>query len=288
MNRGWYDDTERWVRGTGLEILLIALGAVLLARGIHWLATRSSRRTEAQMRRLAEAGVTPSTGTRHSGALVQVVEWLAIGSVYAVAILLMVTRAGVPLASLVPTAAVLGVALGFGAQRIVQDLLAGFFIISERQFGLGDTIRIGDAGSTTGVAGAVEAVTLRTTTMRTVEGEVVVIPNGEIRQVTNLSREWSRSVIDVKLPINEDLERVITALRAAAAGMADDPAWKRLLLDTPAVLGVESLDLTVAQVRISARTQPGQQFTVGRELRRRIAAAMRELDIVVPATIVAQ
>ncbi len=288
MNRGWYDDTERWVRGTGLEILLIALGAVLLARGIHWLASRSSRRTEAQMRRLAEAGVTPSTGTRHSGALVQVVEWLAIGSVYAVAILLMVTRAGVPLASLVPTAAVLGVALGFGAQRIVQDLLAGFFIISERQFGLGDTIRIGDAGSTTGVAGAVEAVTLRTTTMRTVEGEVVVIPNGEIRQVTNLSREWSRSVIDVKLPINEDLERVITALRAAAGSMADDPAWEQLLLDTPAVLGVESLDLTFAQVRISARTQPGQQFTVGRELRRRIAAAMRELDIVVPTTIVAQ
>jgi moderate conductance mechanosensitive channel len=288
VSSGWYDDTERWVRGTGLEILLIALGAILLARAIHWLASRSARRTEAQMQRLADAGVTPSTGTRHSGALVQVVEWLAIGSVYAIAILLMVTRAGVPLASLLPTAAVLGVALGFGAQRMVQDLLAGFFIISERQFGLGDTIRVGAVGSTTGVAGAVEAVTLRTTTMRTVEGEVVVIPNGEIRQVTNLSREWSRAVIDVKLPINEDLERVIGALRTAAGSMADDPAWARLLLDTPAVLGVESLDLAFAQVRIAARTQPGQQFTVARELRRRIAAAMRELDIVVPSTILAQ
>ena len=288
MSSGWYDDTERWVRGTGLEILLIALGALLLARAIHWFAGRSGRRTDAQMRQLAEAGVTPSTGIRHSGALVQVVEWIAIGSVYVIAILLIVTRAGVPLASLLPTATVLGVALGFGAQRIVQDLLAGFFIVSERQFGLGDTIRIGDVGSTIGVAGVVEAVTLRTTTLRTIEGEVVVIPNGEIRQVTNLSREWSRVVIDVKLPINEDLERVIGALRTAAGAMAEDRAWKRLLLDTPAVLGVESLDLAFAQVRIAARTQPGQQWTVGRELRRRIAAAMRELDIVVPSTIVAQ
>ncbi len=240
------------------------------------------------MRRLAEMGVAPTTAARHSGALVQVVEWLAIGTVYVVAILLMVTRAGVPLASLLPTATVLGVALGFGAQRIVQDLLAGFFIVSEHQFGLGDTIRIGDVGSTTGVEGKVEAVTLRTTTLRTIGGEFVVIPNGEVRQVANLSREWSRAVIDVKLPLNEDLERVIGALRTAVGAMADDRAWKQLLLDAPAVLGVESLDLAFARIRIAARTQPGQQWTVGRELRRRIAVAMRELDIVVPSTIVTQ
>ena len=288
MSQGTWDDFQRWIRGTGLEILLIILGALIVARFVHWIADRSGRRAELRMQEMAESGQTPSANVRQSRAIVQVVEWLVIGTVYAVAILLILDRAGVPLAGLVPTAAVIGVALGFGAQRVVQDLLAGFFLVSERQYGFGDLIRIGEVGSTTGVAGTVESLTLRTTRLRTIEGEVVTIPNGEIRQVTNLSREWSRVVVDAKVPIDKDLEQVITRLREAVATLGDEPAWKDLILEAPSVLGVESLTLGVAQVRVTTLTQPGQQFVVGRELRQRIAGALRDLGVTFPATVVSQ
>lgn len=288
MTAGPWDDAERWIRGTGLEILLIVLGALLLARWIHWVALRGGRRAEARIEATTDAGLTPSASARQSRAFVQVVEWLLIGTVYVVAVLLVLDRAGVPLAGLVPTAAVIGVALGFGAQRIVQDLLAGFFLVSERQYGFGDVIRIGDVGSTTGVSGTVEMVTLRTTRLRTLEGEVVTVPNGEIRQVTNLSREWSRVVVDVKVPLGEDVERVIARLREVATALGDDPEWRHHILEPPTVLGVESLTLGTAQVRVTTQTPPGRQWVVGRELRRRIAGAMRDLGISVPATLVAE
>jgi small conductance mechanosensitive channel len=288
VSAGTWDDFQRWVRGTGLEILLIILGALLLERFVHWLASRSGRRTEARIQRMTDAGKVPPTGVRQSRAVVQVVEWLVIGTVYTLATLLVLDRAGVPLAALVPTAAVIGVALGFGAQRIVQDLLAGFFLVSERQYGFGDWIRIGDVGSTTGVSGTVESLTLRTTRMRTIEGEVVTIPNGEIRQVTNLSREWSRVVVDVKVPIEEDLEEVIARMRDAVSTLGDDPAWKEYVLEAPTVLGVESLTLASAQVRVTTLTQPGQQWLVGRELRQRIAGALRDLGVTVPTTVLTE
>ena len=283
---GEREDLAHWMRGTGLEIVLVVLGALLLARFVRWLAMRTEARRSDRMQRLQDVGIAPSTEVRHSAALAQVIEWLAVGTIYFTAILLILDRADVPLAGILPTATIVGVALGVGAQRVVQDLLAGVFLISERQLGVGDVIRIGEVGSTAGVGGTVEAVTLRTTRLRTVAGEVVVIPNGEIRQLTNLSRDWSRVVVDVKLPVDEDLERAIVGMRAVAADLAADPEWQATLLGEPTVLGVETLDLAFAEVRVTARTQPGEQFAVGRELRQRIATRLRELDISLPSTIV--
>src|SRR4029077_12578152 len=121
---------------------------------------------------------------------------------------------GVPLTTLVAPATVAGVAVGFGAQRIVQDLLAGFFMIAERQYGFGDVIRISSLGATTGVTGTVEDVTLRGTRMRTVNGGVVIVPNGHMSQVTSLSRDWARAVVDVPVPATADVNRVTEILRA--------------------------------------------------------------------------
>src|SRR5471030_2116057 len=105
---------------------------------------------------------------------------------------------------------------------MVQDLLAGFFIITERQYGFGDLIRISALGSTTGVTGTVEDVTLRVTNLRTVDGEVVIIPNGQINQVTNLSRDWARAVVDVPLPATADITRVNTILHAVGEAVYAD------------------------------------------------------------------
>src|SRR6202042_3591889 len=156
-----------------------------------------------------------------------------------------------------------------------QDLLAGFFIITERQYGFGDLIRLSVPSINDPAIGYVEDVNLRVTTVRTVDGEVVIAPNGQITQVTNLSRDWARAVVDVPVPTAVDVNRVSDLLRLIGDEAYKEPAVRRLLLDPPAVMGVQGIDLDQFQVRLVARTLPGKQFEVGRILRARIAAGFR-------------
>ena len=176
-----------------------------------------------------------------------------------------------------------GVALGFGAQRIVQDILAGFFIITERQYGFGDLIRLSVPSLPDPAIGTVEDVTLRVTTVRTADGEVVITPNGQITQVTNLSRDWARAVVDVPVPAAADVNRVSDLLRLIGEEAYKEPDLRRLMLDPPAVMGVQSIDMDHFQIRLVTRTLPGKQFDVGRILRARIAAGFRREGIHLPA-----
>jgi small conductance mechanosensitive channel len=211
--------------------------------------------------------------------------WSAVVLVYCVTAVLVLQRLGIPVTGLVAPAAVAGVALGFGAQRIVQDVLAGIFIIAERQYGFGDMVRIAALGSETGVTGTVEEVTLRITRMRSANGEVVIVPNGQIVQVINMSRDWARAVIDIPVPSTTDINRVRAVLRRVADDTAADERLGSLLLGPPSVLGVESIEVDKLQVRVVARTLPGKQFEVGRELRARVAAALRQDGITVAADV---
>jgi len=179
---------------------------------------------------------------------------------------------------------VAAVALGFGAQRIVQDLLAGFFIITERQYGFGDLVRL-TVPSVPGAMGTVEDVTLRVTTVRTADGEVVVTPNGQINQVTNLSRGWARAVVDVPVPATVDVNRVSDLLRKIGEETYEEPEFRQLLLDPPAVMGVQSIDVSQFQIRLVARTLPGMQFDVGRILRARVAAGLLREGISLPTSV---
>ena len=181
-----------------------------------------------------------------------------------------------PLSGLVAPATVAGVALGFGAQRIVQDILAGFFLITEHQYGFGDVIRLSIPGTGEPIQGTVVDVSLRTTQMRTVNGEVVITPNGQIVQATNLSRDWARAVVDVPVPTTADISRVTAILQHVGVAAYADDELRPLLLDEPSVMGVESIEVDQLNIRVVARTLPGKQFDVGRELRTRIAAALAQ------------
>ena len=276
-------DIDEWARSNGLQIVLLIVGSILLTRFVRWFGARLTARIDAQ----DESGdaLVRSEAAKHRHSLTQVVTWTAIVMIYSVTGVLVLERFGVPLASLIAPATVAGVALGFGAQRVVQDILAGFFIITERQYGFGDLIRISSLGSTTGVTGTVEDVTLRITRMRTVNGEVVIIPNGQINQVTNLSRDWARAVIDVPLPTTADINRVNALLQAVGEDVYSDESLRPLMLDAPTVMGVESLDVGGFSIRMVSRTLPGKQFIVGRELRTRIATALRKEGITLPADV---
>ena len=270
-------DVSHWARSSGLEIVLYIVGAELLARLVRWFGGRVTTRIDEKQTQ-ADALVR-SEAAKHRHAVTQVLTWVTVVLIYIIAAILVADRVGVPLAGLVAPATVAGVALGFGAQRIVQDILAGFFIITERQYGFGDLIRISQLGSDTGVSGTVEEVTLRITRIRSSNGEVVIVPNGQIVQVTNLSRDWARAVVDVPVPVSADINEVNDILREVGEAAYASETLRPLLLDTPTVRGIETLDVSEITVRLVARTLPGKQFEVGRVLRERIALAFREHGI---------
>jgi moderate conductance mechanosensitive channel len=166
-----------------------------------------------------------------------------------------------------PAAALAGVAslaIGFGAQNVLRDLISGFYIVLEDQYVVGDTIQIGDT------VGRVEHLTLRRTVVRDPRGALVTIANGDIRTVSNLSRDWSQAFVDVPLAADMPLEKTMQALETAAAELRGDSAWSQALVDGPRILGVQSFDHSASTVRLQLRTVPTRQDEVSRELRRRI------------------
>ncbi|HEY0126153.1 MAG TPA: mechanosensitive ion channel family protein [Blastococcus sp.] len=269
-----------WLSGRGLEVVLIILGSVLLARFVSWIGRRITDRIDA--RYTGGDALVRSEAAKHRHSLTQVLTWAAVVLIYSIAVFFVLDRLGVPVTGLVAPATVLGVGLGFGAQRIVGDVLAGFFIITERQYGFGDVVAIQVVGAPEAATGTVEDVTLRVTRVRSANGEVITVPNGQIVKVVNLSRDWARAVVDVPIPTTVDVNRVNEILRDVGREAFRDPALRPLLLDPPSVMGVESLDLDQVNVRMVARTLPGKQFEVGRDLRVRVVRAFRDHGMSVP------
>src|SRR5215467_637373 len=270
-----------WARTSLLEIILLILGAVLLTRLAEWLRGKITTRIDAHSHESDE--LVRSEAAKHRHLLTQVITWTTLAVIYVVTAVLVVQRLGVPLAGLVAPAALLSAALGFGLQRFVQDIGAGFFITGERQYGFGDVVTIATAGVGQPVTGTVEDVTLRVTRLRTVSGEVITTPNGNIIQVTNLSRDWARAVIDVPVPAYVDVSRVTDILRRVGEEAYSDDRLRKMMLDPPTVMGVEKIEVDTFSVRMVARTLPGIQFEVGRELRARVAVAFRREGISVSA-----
>src|SRR4029078_6977921 len=134
------------------------------------------------------------------------------------------------------------------------DLLAGFFLFSERQFGIGDLIRLSQPGSTAGVTRTVGELSLRVAKRRRASGEFVVVPNSALRQVTNLSKDWSRVVLDIPVAATEDLDQATSVLLGAASSMSEDPAWAGMLLGEPVVAGVETIEVGYVRLRLLVRT----------------------------------
>jgi small-conductance mechanosensitive channel len=277
---GALTELQVWLSGRGLEVVLIVLGSVLLARFVSWVGGRITDRIDA--RSTGGDALVRSEAAKHRHSLTQVLTWAAVVLIYSIAVFFVLDRLGVPVTGLVAPATVLGVGLGFGAQRIVGDVLAGFFIITERQYGFGDVVSIQVVGSPDAATGTVEDVTLRVTRMRSSNGEVVTVPNGQIVKVVNLSRDWARAVVDVPIPTTVDVNRVNEILREVGREAFRDPALRPLLLDPPSLMGVESLDLEQVNVRMVARTLPGKQFDVGRDLRARVVLAFRDQGMSVP------
>jgi moderate conductance mechanosensitive channel len=175
-------------------------------------------------------------------------------------ILMISAELGFSIGPVLASAGIVGLAVGFGAQSLVKDVISGFFILFEDQFGVGDVVRIGD------FLGVVERMTLRATVLRNIEGQVYVVPNGNIASVIVLTKEWARAVLDVTVPHKEDLTRVFEALRRAGGRLAEDQPDR--VLEQPVVLGVERLDDSGVMIRSIVKTPPFKKDDVVREWRR--------------------
>jgi small-conductance mechanosensitive channel len=173
-------------------------------------------------------------------------------------------------------AGILGLAVSFGAQSLVKDVISGFFILFENQFAIGDVVEAA------GKSGVVEKMTLRVVVLRDVEGAMHVIPNGEIKVVSNKTRGWSRAVVDVGVAYDEDVDRALTVVRDEAAQFSTDKAWGSQLDGPVEVLGVESLADSAVVIRSLIRTQPGSQWNAAREFRRRMKNRFDREGIEIP------
>jgi small conductance mechanosensitive channel len=201
---------------------------------------------------------------------------ITTGVVASIAVIMVIAELGVSIAPLLASAGILGVALGFGAQSLVKDFLSGIFMILEDQYGVGDVIDAGDA------SGVVEAVGLRVTRLRDVNGVVWYMRNGEIARVGNMSQGWSRAVLDIGVAYHEDIDRVRGIILDTARELYADEDYRDLVMDEPEVWGVEALDVDAILVRLVAKVQPLQQWAVARALRERIKAAFDRHGVEIP------
>ncbi len=274
-------DFSVWARGDLLVIVLLVLGAILLTRLANWARGRIVERIDARSADTEE--LVRSEAAKHRHVVAQVLTWSVLAVIYVVTAVLVVQHLGVPLAGLVAPAALISAALGFGLQRFVQDIGAGFFITGERQYGFGDVVRISVIGVAEPAVGTVEEVTLRVTRIRSVSGEVIITPNGQISQVTNLSRDWARAVIDVPVPSTVDVGHASEVLQRVGREVYAEDRLRKMMLDEPTVMGVERIEVDAFSLRMVARTLPGMQFDIGREIRARVASAFRREGIIVSA-----
>jgi moderate conductance mechanosensitive channel len=257
------ENLGHWALTKGIHIFWVVLSAIVTTRIIRWIAGGISRRLSGSDEH--EETVRSET-VKHRQAVASVISSVAISVLYVVGAVDIANQLSLPVGSLVAPAAVLGAAFGFGAQRIVQDLLSGFFIITEKQYGFGDLVTLsvtggGDAG------GTVEDVTLRVTKLRTGDGEVYTVPNGQIVKSLNLSKDWARAVVDIPVPATADINGVNEVLRNVSTTAAREDGLPALLLDEPQLMGVESIEKDTIKLRMVARTLPGKQFEFGRRLR---------------------
>lgn len=255
---------QEWALDHGLRILVILILAVVAYRLFYVIARRLVRHMQEM------DGIESSERDRRIETIFRLVANTGIVVVTTAATLTILQELEIDIGPLLASVGIVGLALGLGAQTLVKDVIGGLFIFVENTYTVGDVIEIA------GIAGVVEEMTLRTTALRDLNGTLHVIPNGEIRIVSNRSRDWSRAVVEVGVTYEAHVAEAEAALEEAGRQLAADPDVGPLLLEEPAVTGIEGLEDWQIRLRILVMTRPGKQFDVERRLRAIIRAVFAE------------
>jgi len=290
----WLARLIEWIATAPFRILLILVVAMLVNRLARRAITRFTARL-VQERSAEDLPLLGSLGNRAVAGLERLTERhersrqraetlgallrsITTGSIFLVASLLVLGELRIDLGPLIAGAGVAGVAVGLGAQSVVRDFLAGMFIVIEDQYGVGDVVDVGE------VIATVERVSWRTTWLRDVEGSLWIVPNGTIRRVSNKSQLWSRTVLDVDVAYDTDLDVATDVLRATAEEVRRAELPKARIIGDPEVWGVEAFSDTSVTLRLVVTTDPGHQYRVAREIRTRLKGAFAAAGIGVQST----
>jgi small conductance mechanosensitive channel len=255
---------RRWVLAAGVPVTIIIALAWLVMRVVLVTTTRIERELS------RGDGLDVLERTKRAQTLGRLVHNVVAVIVGAVALLMVLRELGVDIMPMLTGAGIAGVALGFGAQWLVRDVIAGFFLILENQ------VRVGDVAAINGVGGVVEAINLRTIVLRDAEGTVHVFQNGAITTLSNRSKDFSYYVIDLNVPYGQDPDRVIDVLRGVGEELERDPTYHDSILAPLEIMGVDAFLETKVTIKLRMKTVPLKQWDVGRELRRRIMHALTE------------
>jgi moderate conductance mechanosensitive channel len=259
-----------WVARTGLRVGIIVLLAIAASR----LATSTIARAEREM--AAGGSVADVERRKRAQTIGRTFSRFLSAIIWAAALLMALRALDVDITPVLTGAGILGLAVGFGAQTLVKDVISGFFLIIE------DQVRVGDVAIVNGTGGSVEQINLRTIVLRDLEGTVHVFPNGEVKTLANRSKDFSFYVLDVGIDYGDDVDKAIDVVRATAAEMQADPAWAPHFLAPLEVMGVDDFGASAVSLRFRIKTVPLSQWNVGRELRRRVKKAFDAHGVRIP------
>jgi small conductance mechanosensitive channel len=269
------------IGGVSWEIVILGGLRILLILVMFWVAMSVvkmglKRLEENLVLRGKESGDVANEAEKRAETLVRLLRQAVIIMMWVMAVLVILRQFGVEIGPILASAGVAGVAIGFGAQNLVRDIIAGFFMILENQ------VRVGDVAILNGTGGLVEQINFRTIVLRDLSGTVHVFPNGTVTTMSNLTREWSAYVFDLGVAYKEDVDQVIELIKQVGAELRKDPEFGKLMVDDIEVFGVDNFADSAVVIKGRLRTRPIKQWAVGREFRRRIKHAFDEAGVEIP------
>lgn len=260
--------TVTWLTGSGLRILLIMVLTFVSLRLARWLATRLFTKVR---ERAADIEMKKRTDTLSS-----IIRYVLSAGILITALIMILGEFGIQIGPILAAAGIVGVAVGFGAQYLVQDIINGFFILLNDEIRVGDVVSVGDQG------GVVEAVNLRTTILRDLAGNVHYIRNGTISSVTNMTKEFSCYVFNIGVAYREDVDEVIEVIKRIDEELRNDPVFKDDILKPLEVMGLDEFADSAIIIKARTTTKPIKQWRIGREFNRRMKKKFDELNIEIP------
>jgi moderate conductance mechanosensitive channel len=270
MVDAWRDDAFSWARHSGPKLIVILVVAFILVRLLALISRR--------LRNYQHAEALPSgMRAQQLRTMADVINSVGNFVIYLVALLQLLPLFGVDVKPILASAGIAGLAVGFGAQTLVKDMINGFFIILENQFDVSDVVKIA------GVTGTVENMTLRRTMLRDSNGTVHIIPNSEIKVVSNLTRDWTQVTLNVSVDYNENSDRILKLLNQIGEEIYHDENFMDYFVAEPEVPGIDRISGREVEYLMEAKVKPGRQYEVGRELRRRIQKTFAEQGVQTPA-----
>jgi small conductance mechanosensitive channel len=265
-----FESLGRWAAENGVRIAAILVLAFVVVRILNGVITRGEREMS------TGTGLDAIERRKRAQTLSSILRRALSALIWTTAALMVLRELDVDITPVLTGAGIVGLAIGFGAQTLVRDIISGFFLIIE------DQIRVGDVATVNNIGGLVEQINLRTTVLRDLEGVVHVIPNGEIRMLSNRTKDFSYYVIDIQVAFDQNIDRVIEVVKKAAGELAAEPAYSPSILEPLEVLGVDDFKESTVTVRFRIKTVPLKQWDIGRALRRRVKVALDAEGISLP------